>query len=91
MSRGFLCPVTEEVCENGACLAHRCVEQEGREKEAELAKKDYEAGIKIDLVTLLDSEGPVTGEDRHGMRVYRRKPTDPWKPIDDGAAKSSRR
>jgi len=82
MSRGFPCPITEEACENGSCTKTRCVEQVAQHGRAELERRAYEAGILIDLMTLLDPDPdkPQEGIDRNGTRVYLDRATGRWKP-----------
>ncbi len=82
MSRGFLCPTTEEACENGGCVKDRCVERDTQEERAELDRKAYDNSVVINSLTLLDSDpnSPLEGIDRHGTPVYLDRQTGRWTP-----------
>jgi hypothetical protein len=81
MPRGFICPITEEACENGSCTRGHCIEQATLEERAASERKAYEAGVVIDQTTLLDlnPDNPVEGTDRNGMAVYFDTATGRWK------------
>ena len=81
MSRGFKCPITDEACENGSCTRSHCADDATQEHRAEAERVDFEAGITIDQLTLLDPDPrkPVEGYDRHGRQVYYNPVTGRWR------------
>ena len=81
MSRGFKCPITEEACENGLCTRTHCSDDAAQRQRAESERLDFEGGITIDHLTLLDPDPakPAEGTDRLGRAAYRDPATGRWR------------